>query len=64
MSLEEMSLPLHSWFWLIVPMITVFLLSIANYIRSRSRSKAAVQNNSRTGVGDRDAISGKGPASG
>ncbi len=46
MNMEEMSLPLHSWFWLIVPMFSVFLLSILNYIMSRSRKSES----SRTGI--------------
>ena len=34
--MEEIGIPLHSWFWMIVPMITVFILSVLNYIRNRT----------------------------
>lgn len=34
--MEDAAVPLHSWFWMIVPMITVFVLSIVNFLRTRS----------------------------
>ncbi len=34
--MEETAIPLHSWFWLVVPMSVVFLLSIVNFLRHRT----------------------------
>ncbi len=34
--MEDTAVPLHSWFWMFVPMITVFVLSIVNYLRNRN----------------------------
>ncbi len=37
--MDDIAVPLHSWFWLIVPMLTVFALSIVNYLRSKISSQ-------------------------
>ena len=42
--MEETAIPLHSWFWLIVPMSAVFLLSIVNYLRSRKKRADRIDN--------------------
>jgi hypothetical protein len=38
--MEEIAIPLHSWFWLVAPMSVVLLLSIVNYLRHRNRAKS------------------------
>ncbi len=62
--MEETAIPLHSWFWLIVPMSIVFLLSIVNYFRNRYRGSEAEQNNSRNDAAGNKTASGKDPATG
>ncbi len=72
--MEETAIPLHSWFWLVVPMSAVFLLSIVNYFRHRIRTKSADHTDHRSKpvrtdsdikeVSDTQASSGKKPSSG
>lgn len=33
--MDDAGLTLGTWFWLIVPMLTVFILSILNYIKNK-----------------------------
>ena len=33
--MDDAGLTLGTWFWLIVPMLTVFILSILNYLRNK-----------------------------
>ena len=35
MFMEESVVPLHSWFWLIAPMMVVFVISVINFFRNR-----------------------------
>ena len=53
--MEETAIPLYSWFWLVVPMSVVFLLSILNYLRHRTSAKPADNNKTRNKSADHNA---------
>ncbi len=47
--MEETAVPLHSWFWLIVPMMAVFALSVINYLRNRETPSESVDTDRTSG---------------